>query len=320
MQKNYFVILLLLVASVLFQNALIAQCYNDQHSNTATTSWLSCNATPNPNAARGTSHWIHYDFEDVYNLADTHVWNYNESGVTNRGIQTVGIDYSLDGINWTTLGAFQWTQATGNANYAGFSGPDFGGVNARYVLLTVISGFQANACYGFSEIRFNINDNTECIGLEASAIVDAPCINSNDGSAVVEVEGGQAPFDYAWSAGSNTAMQAGLSQGTYTVTITDNNNCQEAVVVQVDNDNSVPNPINDVPVPDDVYYNTEIISQGVVGYNSDVNYRASQCIELGSDFEVVQGGVFLAEIRNCGTPSNMTTEGEEAEEAANTNH
>lgn len=48
---------------------------------------------------------------------------------------------------------------------------------------------------------------------------------ANDGSIDLSVSGGTPGYSYAWSNGAATQDISGLSAGTYTVTVTDNNNC-----------------------------------------------------------------------------------------------
>src|SRR5690606_24425034 len=49
----------------------------------------------------------------------------------------------------------------------------------------------------------------------------------NDGEATVTVTGGTAPYTYLWNdaTAQTTATAAGLAAGTYTVTVSDANNC-----------------------------------------------------------------------------------------------
>jgi hypothetical protein len=51
------------------------------------------------------------------------------------------------------------------------------------------------------------------------------CNGGSNGSASVSVSGGTSPFTYSWTNGASSAAVTGLSAGTYTVTITDANNC-----------------------------------------------------------------------------------------------
>ncbi len=110
---------------------------------------------PNPNPARGSGNWISYDLGHLYTLGLLHVWNGNE--VPGRGLNSVTIDYSQDGINWTELGSgFNFTQATGTASYTGTDEADFGGVCTRYVVITINSNHGDSFANAVSEVRFNI--------------------------------------------------------------------------------------------------------------------------------------------------------------------
>ncbi|MCB9342715.1 MAG: T9SS type A sorting domain-containing protein [Lewinellaceae bacterium] len=51
------------------------------------------------------------------------------------------------------------------------------------------------------------------------------CNGAGDGSATVSLTGAADPVSYMWSNGETTEMISGLSPGTYTVSITDGNNC-----------------------------------------------------------------------------------------------
>lgn len=59
----------------------------------------------------------------------------------------------------------------------------------------------------------------------ATNIRNASCFTASDGSIDLTVSGGTAPFHYLWSTGSHQPSIAGLIAGTYTVTVTDANNC-----------------------------------------------------------------------------------------------
>ena len=66
---------------------------------------------------------------------------------------------------------------------------------------------------------------------DASVISDyngyhVSCFNLSDGEADVIAAGGVAPYSYSWSAGSVAATVSGLSAGTYSCTVIDDNNCE----------------------------------------------------------------------------------------------
>ncbi len=54
------------------------------------------------------------------------------------------------------------------------------------------------------------------------------CHGESNGNATAAVSGGTFPYSYAWSSGSTTALANNLPAGTYSVTVTDFNNCQIA--------------------------------------------------------------------------------------------
>ena len=133
----------------------------DKMDNTAVDAWESCTPSANPNTSRGISHWIQYDFGQVYLLNESHIWNYNAEGATGKGFKDVVIDYSTDGTTWTQLGGiFEWNEATGLVGYEGFDGPDFNGITARYVLITALNNWDNGLCHGLSKITF---DATDCL-------------------------------------------------------------------------------------------------------------------------------------------------------------
>lgn len=61
------------------------------------------------------------------------------------------------------------------------------------------------------------------------------CKDYNDGSADLTVTGGTAPYSFYWSNGTNSEDQTKLTAGTYTVTVTDANGCQDTASVTLTN-------------------------------------------------------------------------------------
>ncbi len=54
---------------------------------------------------------------------------------------------------------------------------------------------------------------------------DVNCYGGADGSIAIKVEGGTAPYSYSWNNGETTKDLIDLAAGTYSVTVTDANNC-----------------------------------------------------------------------------------------------
>lgn len=59
------------------------------------------------------------------------------------------------------------------------------------------------------------------------------CYGGNDGMASASAIGGQAPYSFAWSTGDSTNAAAGLSAGTYEVTIVDAQGCSQVATTTI---------------------------------------------------------------------------------------
>ncbi|RMG84026.1 MAG: HYR domain-containing protein, partial [Bacteroidetes bacterium] len=70
--------------------------------------------------------------------------------------------------------------------------------------------------------------------LVASAMAtDETALGANDGTASANPSGGTPPYSYAWSTGDTTATIENLAPGSYTVTVSDANNCAAVETVMV---------------------------------------------------------------------------------------
>ncbi|MBU0764162.1 MAG: gliding motility-associated C-terminal domain-containing protein, partial [Bacteroidetes bacterium] len=109
---------------------------------------------------------------------------------------------------------------------------------------TLLSGLSAGTYY------ITVTDNNDCKAYDSITLSSPPALALSDssitgdcglsnGTAIVIVSGGTEPYSYLWdtSAGSQTlAVATGLDQGTYNVTVTDNNGCTGSLSVFVDCD------------------------------------------------------------------------------------
>ena len=113
--------------------------------------WLSARDANQPT-------WIEFEFQSVQKVYEMWVWNSNESLERDIGLgfKDVTIEYSVDNIEYTTLGTtHEFTQALGQADYAHDTTIDMEGVPAKYVKLTANSNWgDILEKFGLSEVRF----------------------------------------------------------------------------------------------------------------------------------------------------------------------
>ncbi len=144
--------ILLVSAFFLLQQFAHAQCFPDRHSTNFFDGWLSCEPAMSPNPDRPKSHFILYDYVNVYKLGQMTIWNTNDPSYLDSGMRDVAIDYSTDGITWYSAGEFTFLQASGLSTYEGAAGPNLNEIEARYLLITALTNY-GGACYGLSELN-----------------------------------------------------------------------------------------------------------------------------------------------------------------------
>jgi len=106
---------------------------------------------------------------------------------------------------------YDWSNGQASQSASGLAG-------GSYVIVVT----DANNCTASDSIVINEPDV-----LEANiATSNITCNGANDGAIDLTVTGGTAPFNYNWTPGGNTTEDlSGLSQGTYSVQVTDANGC-----------------------------------------------------------------------------------------------
>lgn len=65
------------------------------------------------------------------------------------------------------------------------------------------------------------------------SVTPVSCNGGNDGTASVTPSGGTTPYSYIWSTGATTQNISTLTAGSYSVTVTDANNCTQSATVSV---------------------------------------------------------------------------------------
>lgn len=134
------------------------------------------------------------------------------------------------------------TTANGTAPYTyawsrnGVPQPPFSDTGNAFTIGTLSAGVY----------QFTLTDNTACTAV-ATAVVTQPaaalslsrvitnvlCSNGNNGAIDLSVTGGTPNYTYKWSSGNTTQDLINLTAGTYTVTVTDANNCTATISTTV---------------------------------------------------------------------------------------
>jgi len=120
-----------------------------QHSTVSDDMWLA-------KAPEDQALYVQYEFDRVYKLHELLVWNYNVQFemILGFGLKGVTVEYSENGTYWTALGDVEFAKATAKDTYVYNTVVDLQGVPAKYVRLTVNSGWGMMGQYGLSEVRF----------------------------------------------------------------------------------------------------------------------------------------------------------------------
>jgi hypothetical protein len=121
---------------------------NDMHGTNMKTMWLGMDEGA----------YLKYEFDKAYKLYDMLVWNYNEEAPNNEyfGAKDVKVEYSLDGENWTEVNDVpEFEMATGTNKCVANTTVMLGGVAAKFVKLTFLTGWGDLGLYGLSEVRFS---------------------------------------------------------------------------------------------------------------------------------------------------------------------
>ncbi|OJW77853.1 MAG: hypothetical protein BGO69_00055 [Bacteroidetes bacterium 46-16] len=150
----------------------------------------------------------------------------NVTNVSCNGAGNGSINLATSSTNGYTANAFSWT------------GPAaFTSTNQN------ISGLAPGT---YTVVATSLNGKTGCTAMATATVTqpsamtitnvqtDVSCNGGNDGNATVSVTGGTAPYAYQWSpSGGTGATASGLTAGSYTCTITDNNGCMANSTVTI---------------------------------------------------------------------------------------
>jgi len=136
---------------------------------------------------------------------------------------TTGSDgaVSISGMGGTTPYSYNWSD--------GSTASDRTNLTAGKYPVTISD---KNLCSTLDTIEIT----EPLVGLSAliDSQSDALCKDSTSGTAIITGSGGVKPYSYIWPDGLADSSRTDLAKGTYEVTVTDNNNCQNTVSLTID--------------------------------------------------------------------------------------
>ena len=141
-----------------------------------------------------------------------------------------------------------------------------------------------------------------------SSIVHVDCDGNSTGSINTLTQGGAAPYNYSWSNGATNDTIDNLSNGTYTLNITDANNCEQTESYIV----TEPSPLQLAIDSLQTYILTPTISGGTPPYSYSWRKQPQNNFEIGigSTYTVGSYGsyyVIVTDINGCEITSNIIT-------------
>ncbi|MBF4465046.1 T9SS type A sorting domain-containing protein [Flavobacterium sp. LC2016-12] len=139
-------------------------------------------------------------------------------------------DVTCNGLN-NGSAAVNVTGGTGTYTYAwapsGGTAPTATGLSPGTYTVTVTD---ANSCTATQS--FTITEPSVLASNIASQ-TNVSCSGLSNGAAIINITGGVTPYTYLWSNSSTTKDISGVAAGTYTLTITDANNCSATQSVTI---------------------------------------------------------------------------------------
>ncbi len=157
--------------------------------------------------------------------------------------QTITVNGPATGLSQTNVvtdvacfgentGAINLTVVGGTANYTyswsnGATSQDLSGVAAGSYTVVITD---ANDCTLSATI---VIDGPASALMQTNTVTDVSCFGENTGAINLTPNGGTSGYTYSWSNGASTQDLSGVAAGSYTVTITDANDCTlvETIVV-----------------------------------------------------------------------------------------
>ena len=113
---------------------------------------------------------------------------------------------------------------TGSYAYTWSTGETSNIITAKTAGNYSITVVDMNNC--ISSHSYTITEPSQDLDILLDIQLDVSCFGDNNGELAVTATGGTSPYSYLWSNGATTPTVSNLNGGTYTITVTDANDCQ----------------------------------------------------------------------------------------------
>ncbi len=141
----------------------------------------------------------------------------SHSDVLCYGNSTGSIDVSVTG--GTSPYTYSWS--------SGQSTEDLTSIGSGLFTVTVTDNLGCQEA-----LSVNVQQPAQALTL-VETHTDALCIGGQQGTINLQVSGGTTPYLYSWNNGSTIEDQTNLLAGIYTAQVTDNNNCQSSINIEI---------------------------------------------------------------------------------------
>lgn len=165
-----------------------------------------------------------------------------------------------------------------------------------------------------------VTDNTGCsasrsfavnpssgITVSTTSVTHTTC-NQSNGAVSVNVTGGQTPYTFSWSNSASTQNISNIAAGTYNVTVTDANGCQDTLNAAVVINSSAAPDITLTPVHTSCANNNGSISSAVTGGAAPYTYQWSNGQTASSTNGLTSGTyqLIVTDNNNCKDTAQTT--------------
>ena len=208
-----------------------------------------CDGSATASVSGGTPPYTYYwDTNPVQNTATISgvcagTYNYSiadATGCTSTGSITITEPNSINITASTTNASCGASDGSATASCSGGSSPytyqwddpgnqNSSSANGLAAGVYTVTVTDANGCSNTSSVSVN---NVGAPTLSVNSI-DVLCNGNSDGQATVVPTGGTGPYNISWSNGQTTSTATNLSAGTYSVMVTDANNCAVSEFVTI---------------------------------------------------------------------------------------